>query len=280
MQDGYVPANRDAMAEEFHLLDEALTLAIESIEAFKSEPIRIWRREESDDSLQAEGIRLNLAHSMCLTVVNMLRLLEFGAFVNFFSLYRDALEMYAYFWYLGDKPSEVRMWNDLRGTQKSIIEYGKEDYLRIQRKVVKKFQRKAASERFHKDTYTLLATLGTHTNPHSLSMFLTTERHKRNFGFCSAGEDENLRCSSHSVLHLMVSLLKDLYFEFEERIPVCRSELRKVAIRSRSGRQTYNYVPTSLLLPKQTMCLQSRYAELQDRFDVYDSTFEGKWNFW
>ena len=85
--------------------------------------------------------------------------------------------MYAYFWYLGDKPSEVRMWN-LRGTQKSLIEYGKEDYLRI---LEKSSQESFSEKQPQNDSGTRSWTLGTHTNPHSLSMFLATERHKKEF---------------------------------------------------------------------------------------------------
>ncbi len=261
-------------------MEESLPLMKESLEVLKSVPIRSWRREVSDEVLQAEGVRLNLANAMWFTVINMCRLLEFGAFVNFFSLYRDALEMYAYFWYLGEKPSEISMWTKLEGTRKSIVEYGKEDFPKFQRKAVKKFQRKAADQRFLEEAYTLFSTLGTHTNPYSLSMFLTTERHDENLGFCSAGEDENLRCSAHSVLHLIMSLLQDLYIEFGEYMPDDPSELRKFASRAPGGRRIFNYIRADILFSKHTFCLPSRHARLQEEFEVYDSNFEGKWSFW
>lgn len=280
IQDEHVQANRDAMSEEVLFLEKAVPLLKESLEVLKSDPIHLWRREVSDQVLQTEGIRLNLAQAMWCTVINMCRLLEFGSFVNFLSLYRDALEMYAYFWYLGENPSEVSKWDDLVGTPKSLIDLGKEDYPRFLKKVVKKFQRWAAADRYLEEAYTLFSTLGTHTNPHSISMFLATENHKNNLGFCSSGEGENLRCSAHSVLHLIMSLLNDLYTDFEEHLPDSSSRLRKVALMPSGGRRVFIYVPTSLLLHKHSLRLPTRHASLQSRFGAYDCNFDGEWDFW
>ena len=279
LQEGSVHSNQVAMSEERSLLDIALPLTMDSVEVFKSEPVRTLRREVSEEVLEAEGIRLNLAHAIWSTVINSCRLLEYGAFVNAFSLYRDALEQYAYFWYFGVHPSKISMWMDLKNTSKSIIEYGREDYRKFSSKVVGKFKKHGAAARFHEDMYELLSTLGTHTNPHSLSMFLPKQAHEDNYGFYSSKEDENLICCAHSILHLILSLLEDLYEGFEARLPRSPSELRKVAVRSKRGR-AYSFVPTSLLLPRHSMCLPDRYAELRDTFKVYDSAFQGNWGFW
>lgn len=277
-QDEHVQANCEAMSEEFSLLEEALPLAMETIEFFKTRPIGSGRCEKSDQMLQVESVRLNLADATCFTVVNVCRLLSFGAFANMFSLYRDALELYACFWYLGYCPSAISMWNKLRGTEKSIVEYGKKDFPEFQRKAVKQFQHRAATARFHKDSHAIFSTLGTHPNPLSLSVFLPVEGHEMNRGFCSASEDENLRWCAHYLLHFLTSLLEDLHLAFKERTPDSSSDLREFPPIIRRGRCIVHYVPSHHFLPYQS--LVDRLSELENKFKLYDVAFEGKLSFW
>ena len=274
IQDSFAKDNQDAMSEECRLLEDALPLAMETIEVLKTKPVLTRLGSQSKRDLQVRIARLHLAQAICTTVVNMCRLLYFGSFVNMFSLYRDALEMYAYFWYLGSYPNEIREWQDLaKQKPKSIVEYGKEDYARFQRKVVRKFQKKSAANRFHKDSYGFFSTLGTHTNPHSLSMFLPKEDHEENFGFCSKGEGGNLRSCAHSILHLLMVLLEDLYLEFGRHVPASHTQLRQFAPEFQRGREIVRYIPTYHALP-------SRYTKLKREFDEYDPTFNDKLNFW
>ena len=278
VQDEHVQANCEAMSEEFSLLEEALPLAMETAEYFKTKPIGSGGCKKSSQMLQVESARLNLADATCFTAVSVCRLLSFGAFANMFSLYRDALELYACYWYLGYCPSAINIWNNLRGTKKTIVEYGKNDFERFRRKAVRQFQHRAATAIFHKDLNDLFSTLGTHPNPLSLSMYLPVEGRELNRGYCSAGEDENLRWCAHYLLHLLMSLLKDLHVTFLDRKPTSGSGLREFPPLVRRGRSIVQYVPSHYFLPYQS--LVDRLSALEKSFKSYDAAFKGEFSFW
>ena len=135
-------------------------------------------------------------------------LLTFGAFADMFNLLRNAQESFSCFWYLRREPSDAGEWLDIQKASKSLVKRGKEDYAQFLRKVSKKFHRETSQKLNYKDQYSLLSTLGTHTNPHSMSLSLPKEGREMHFGFFSVGDDENLRCCAHDVLQLVMSLLE------------------------------------------------------------------------
>lgn len=273
MQEVHARTNLTAMSEEFSLLEEALLLTFTTIGALNTPHIIAKRRGKSGRIPEIESIQINLAYTTWATIVNACRLLTFGAFADMFNLLRNAQESFSCFWYLRREPSDAGEWLDIQKASKSLVKRGKEDYAQFLRKVSKKFHRETSQKLNYKDQYSLLSTLGTHTNPHSMSLSLPKEGREMHFGFFSAGDDENLRCCAHDVLQLVMSLLEEIYGQFGKHISPSFTYMHKVSGTNRRGHHFDRYIPIELTLP-------SRYGQLKRKFKTHNAAFTGKLDFW
>ncbi len=280
-QDAHAAANCAAMSKEFSLLEEALLLTSITISVLNSSSVIEKRRTKSGLIPDVERIQINLAYITWSTVVSMCRLLTFGAFVNMLSLYRDALESLSFYWYLRREPSDVCEWeNALLAREVQPDKSGDKSFARrrkafdnFRRKVKKRFEQENKPVGDYNSWYYVLSTLGTHTNPYSIASSLPSEGRKQNFGFMSVGEDENLRCLAHDILHLLMFLLEEIYGQFGRYIPPTHTYQHKITGRSQRGHHVVSYEPIVLSVP-------SRYAQLKKDFRSFDSNFTGKLKLW
>ena len=277
MQDNSAEQNRIAMSRGFSLLEEALLLTAKTLSFLWTDPLNKRIAAKHSEVPHVQTVQLNLAYATWATVVNACRLLRFGAFVNVLSLLRDALESYSYFWYLSREPSDVAEWVDRINPEEISRDIGDRitfDEMRIafdkfRRKVKKRFEKQNSPEIDYRGQYYVLSTLGTHTNPLSLSGSLPSESREGNFGFFSVGEDENLRCFAHDTLQLVMALLEELYGQFGNYIPRSCTYMGKVTGRNRRGNEVAIYEPISLALPR-------RYTKLKKDFRSYEADFDSE----
>ena len=277
IQDAFAQENRDAMSEQFTLLDEALLLMLVTVGALNTKTILDMRRKKLGRIPDVESIQINLAYTTWATLINMCRLLTFGAFVNMISLYRNALESLSFFWYLRREPSHVSRWVDVLNNgllptedeDSTTFDDQRKAFENFRRKVKKRFDRENKPTVDYGNLCLVLSTYGTHTNPYSLAGSLPSELRNQNLGFLSVGDSENLQCLAHDILHLVMFFLDELYGQFGNCIPKSFSYQDRRTFKNERGNQVDIYQTTQLALP-------SRYSELKRDFERYNSTFSGK----
>ena len=268
-QDGYAQANRIAISKQFPLLQEALLLMFITIGVLNTRPILERRQAKGRKIPHVESIQINLAYTAWATLVNMSRLLTFGAYVSMVSLYRGALESHSFFWFLRREPSAVSEWEDVLADECLTFEDRRKAFDNFRRKVKKRFEQDNKAEFDYKEFFYVLSTFGTHTNPYSLAGSLPSESRSQNFGILSVGDDENLQCYAHDILQLGMIFLDEIYAQFGKQIPDRFTFQDRVTGKNRRGYEVAIYEPKSLALP-------GRYAQLKRDFKRYSSTFEGQ----
>lgn len=268
-QDGYAQANRIAMEEQFPLLQEALLLMFITIGVLNTRPILERRQAKNRKIPHAESIQINLAYAAWATLINMNRLLTFGAYVSMVGLYRSVLESFSYFWFFRREPSAVSEWEKILADENLTFEDRRKALDRFRRKVKKRFEQGNKDEIDYKELFYVLSTYGTHTSPYSLAGSLPSQSRSQNFGILSVGDDENLQCYAHDTLQLAMIFLEEIYAQFGKHIPQRFTFQDRRLGKSQRGHEAAKYEPISLTLP-------GRYAQLKRDFKKYKATFKGQ----
>ena len=268
-QDGFAQANRAAMSKQFPLLEEALLVMLVMVGVLNTRPIMERRQAKSRHIPNSESIQINLAYTAWATLVNMCRLLTFGAYTNMISLYRDVLKSLSFFWFLGREPNIANEWEDVLLDDALSFKEKARAFDGIRRRAKKRFEQDKEADIDFNELFYVLSTYGTHTNPNSMAGSLPSKNRSQNLGFLSVGDDENLQCYAHDMLKLVMIYLEEVYAQFGKYIPGKFTFQDRVTGKNERGHEVAIYRPISVAIP-------GRYAQLKRNSSKYESSFKGR----